>query len=358
MLRGWGEGSKNPFDGNDDAESPPPPPPPPMQQDEAANGGTSSYDPPQITVDAPAQHEQMYREWDRATQRYQQMSSNEDNNNDESSIIEEDPLASPGNSSVNSGYGGGWSLGAGMVERTSICHPFDDEEDDDDDDDDNKSTRSSSPRESQFKTHGLSMVKEDDGKDDAKAKDKNNSSGVNGNVGKVSTMFDDVDLEAFPQNLPTGSSTNGSVSPKSPKDKYSNGDTNDSAGVGGWYKGNITKRILHEIRTVNPQTKYKALLGFSIFLVSSCLIAIAVSASKNNERNGQLKKQQEEPVDLTELLSDLESETSYTGIPSFIPTKFPTESPSVKPTTKMPTMKPTNEQTYDPTVYPTMNTIR
>ena len=357
MLRGWGEGSKNPFDGNDDAESPPPPPPPPMQQDEAANGGTSSYDPPQITVDAPAQHE-MYREWDRATQRYQQMSSNEDNNNDESSIIEEDPLASPGNSSVNSGYGGGWSLGAGMVERTSICHPFDVEEDDDDDDDDNKSTRSSSPRESQFKTHGLSMVKEDDGKDDAKAKDKNNSSDVNGNVGKGSTMFDDVDLEAFPQNLPTGSSTNGSVSPKSPKDKYSNGDTNDSAGVGGWYRGNITKRILHEIRTVNPQTKYKALLGFSIFLVSSCLIAIAVSASKNNERNGQLKKQQEEPVDLTELLSDLESETSYTGIPSFIPTKFPTESPSVKPTTKMPTMKPTNEQTYDPTVYPTMNTIR
>ena len=260
----------------------------------------------------------------------------------------DDPLASPGNLSAVSG----WSLNAGIMEQNSIGNPLFDEDNDtindegyvDDIDDDDKSTRSSSPRETQFKTHGLSMIKEEDRRGNIR-------SPTNGN------KFDDVDLEAFAQNLPTAN-TNTS----SPKPHEKNNDA--PLGMTGWNLvrgsngGNITHRVLHELKT-NRNLKYKIAIGMSILLVSSCVIVITATASKSSGGNNQNmnKKQQEQPASLSELLNGLESESAVvqeeeeTSIPSFNPTKIPTGLPSDKPN-QLPSRSPVRIPTDDPTSNP------
>lgn len=255
-------------------------------------------------------------------------------------IITEDPLASPGNSSINSGHFGGWSIGPGMVDKESVdINPFDDDDDDDedeneDDDDDDqeyerskaaKNNRSSSPRESHFTAHGLSMIKEEGRRSDATNLD---SPGSNN--------FDDVDLEAYPQNSTTRDST-------SRQNSSSNGNNFI-------FKGNIANRVIQEFKT-NPKFKFQVLVAFSMLLVASCLIAIIVAAPDGSKQS--VSVEQDKAAHLSELLDGLQSSTHK---PTSRPTKAPQIPFIVKKTTK-PTVAVTEYPTLLPTMYPTFSTL-
>mmetsp|Transcript_20130 Transcript_20130/g.43719 ORF Transcript_20130/g.43719 Transcript_20130/m.43719 type:complete len:1029 (-) Transcript_20130:138-3224(-) len=351
MIRGWGgDSSKNPFDDDADTES--------SQQQNAyqppsmtvVDGANSNNDPSHNAANASTQEAPttttadqeekdtgMFRDWDRANLKYK-----EENKVEEEITFTEDPLASPGNSSVNSGFGG-WSVGPGMgIDKESVGNPFDadddddydDDEEDDDDDDDN---RSSSPRQGHLTSHGLSMVKEEEDEGDDDSGDSAN--------GAKKTMFDDVDLEAFPQNLPTSSNNNGYSHPHNRNQSTSN------------TRGNIANRVLQELQT-NPNLKFKFIVGLSMMLVASCLIAIAVAASNGKNHNQPVNDRGGDngAVDLSVLLDSLESITDPEPTSSPV-TKVLSSSPTVKPTTKSPSSSPTGLPTYDPTTYPTLMTL-
>ena len=264
-----------------------------------------------------------------AMNRQEDLHRRQENNSVEISI--EDPLASPGNSSLNSGHFGGWSIGPGMVDKESVdINPY---EDDDDDEEYETGTnevantnRSSSPRESLFTAHGLSMVKEDARRGD----DTNPESPGNNN-------FDDVDLEAFP---PDSSTTRN-------KSRQNNNTNGNNYGM----KGNIANRVVQEFQT-NPKFKFQVLVGLSMLLVASCLIAVLVGAPDGHRQS--ISNEQNKAVDLSELLDGLQSSTPK---PTSSPTKVHlTGAPTVKKTTK-PVVILTEYPTLLPTMYPTFSTL-
>jgi hypothetical protein len=323
----------NPFNDNDNDNIPPPPPINHQGEDNMiSDEANNNYTPPQIQSTRPEDTATL-QEWDRAAQRYQQETSMTTDETEET--IDDDPLASPGNSSLNSGYGGGWSLAAGLVdEQGSICFVTEEDEEEEDED-----QRSSSPRESHIKKHGLSMIKEENGTSNMSSKDNT-----------TSTLFDDVDLEAFPGNLPTAAiQKNGSFSPNTMENSKSSDD-----GSAGWYKGNIVNRILQEVQT-NRKIRLKVMVGISLILVSSCLVAIAMAGSKSKGK--QYIPNTAGASDLSELLLGLKSEEveeETTMMPSLTPTSTPSSSPVEKPKTKLPSKSPiTNKPTYEPTQFPT-----
>jgi len=330
----------NPF--NDDDDDVPPPPPQNNQGGDnmTSNEINSNYTPPQIQSQSQEDTATL-QEWDRAAQRYQQETSMT-MADDTEEMISDDPLASPGNSSLNSGYGGGWSLAAGLVdEQGSICFVSEEEEGGEEE----ENQRSSSPRESCFKKHGLSMVKEEENTSDKASK------------GTTSTLFDDVDLEAFPQNLPTAAiQKNGSFSPKT-MGAYNSKSSNDG-GSSGWYIRNLVNRIVQEVQT-NRKIRFKVSVGVSLVLVSSCLVAIAMAGSKSKVKQYIPKQDTAAGAsDLSELLLGLESEEvteeETTMMPSLIPTATPSSSPVEKVKTKLPSKSPiTNKPSYEPTQFPT-----
>ena len=113
----------NPFNDDDDDVSPPPP-----QNNQGGDNMTldevnNNYTPPQLQSQSQEDTATL-QEWDRAQQETSVTMAD-----DTEETISDDPLASPGNSSLNSGYGGGWSLAAGLVdEQGSICFVAEEEE--------------------------------------------------------------------------------------------------------------------------------------------------------------------------------------------------------------------------------------
>ena len=244
-------------------------------------------------------------------------------------ISTEDPLASPGNSSLNSGHFGGWSIGPGMLDKESVeINPYDDDDDDEEykSEEDTKHKRSSSPRESHFTAHGLSMVKED-----VRRVDTSNLHSPGSN------NFDDIDLEAFPQNSPaTGDTT-----------RQNNITTGNNYGI----KGNIANRVIEEFQS-NPNFKFKVMVTLSMLLVASCLIAVLVAAPDGKSQS--VNSEQDKAVDLSELLDGLQSSTHK---PTSRPTKVPVATPVVKQPIP-PQVISTEYPTLLPTMYPTFSTLK
>lgn len=241
-------------------------------------------------------------------------------------MLTEDPLASPGASSINSGHFGGWSIGPGIVEKESVdINPFDDDEEYENGD---ATKRSSSPREGHFTSHGLSMVKEDD------REENNHQNSPGGNV------FDEIDLEAFPED---SSSTKRTTR----QDKSQSG---NNYGI----KGNIANRVIQEFQT-NPKFKFQVLVALSMMLVASCLIAAIVAAP--NENAHSTSNEEERAVDLSDLLDGLHVDTPK---PTSTPTKSPYSTPIVKQIVKQssaPSVIRTEYPTLLPTMYPTFATL-
>lgn len=324
-LRGW-DGNQNRF--NDDTDMPPPPPPPPpptpphrqgLNRDAADSNGDGNQHSAQLQIQEIAVQEDngLFREWERGNG-YEEL-------NDE--IMGEDPLASPGNSSLNSGNFGGWSLTEGLTEKESIVIPFNDDDDEEyNENNSRKSHRMSSPRESHFKTHGLSMVKEVEQEEDA---DNNyaNPKSLGG-----ATMFDDVDLEASPKNLPTANNNGHNNHNRSRINMLGN-------------RGKITSRVLQELQT-NPKLKYQAIVAFSMILVLSVLLGVVVTASSGNKQT--LHNEESQAMALTELLDVVAPMMTLT------PSNVTSSSPSIKLIDK-PTAKVTTAPFLEPTVVPTFN---
>lgn len=254
-------------------------------------------------------------------------------------IMEEDPLASPGNSSLNSGHFGGWSIGPGMVDKESVeINPFFDEDDDEYESEEvTKTKRASSPRESHFTAHGLSMIKEDSRRGDITIL---NSPGNNN--------FDDVDLEATP--LDTSATTTSNNRLQNMTTNFYNYwmDRN-------WMKGNIANRVLQEFQT-NPKFKFQVLVALSAMLVAACLLAVIVAAPDGNRQS--VKSEKDQAAHLSELLDGLQSSTlKPTSGPTMLrPTKVPSTAPTVKKTAS-PTVLRTEYPTLLPTMYPTFETL-
>ncbi|KAL3780518.1 hypothetical protein ACHAW5_007164 [Stephanodiscus triporus] len=308
---------------------PPPPPPPPQWLDVSRDAADSNEDGNQHSVrvqiqEEPVQEDKgMFREWERDNG-YEELKDD---------IMGEDPLASPGNSSLNSGHFGGWSLTEGLTDKESIGIPFHDDEEEYNENSGKKSQRTSSPRESHFKTHGLSMVKEDVQEGDA------DNDGASPKSPGDATMFDDVDLEASPTNLPTANN---------------NGHFNRNLGrismIGN--RGKITNRVLQELQT-NPKLKYQVIVTFSMVLVFSCLLGIVVTASNGNKQS--VLNEESGAMDLTGLLALTPSNVTSAS-PSIKLTVMPTVKATLAPTLE-PTLEPTGMPTFNPTLYPTSTKI-
>ena len=257
-------------------------------------------------------------------------------------IAEEDPLASPGNSSLNSGHFGGWSIGPGMVDKESVeINPFLDDDDDEDYESEEvtKTKRASSPRESHFTTHGLSMIKEDSRRGDTT---NLNSPGSNN--------FDDVDLEATPLETSATVTTTSNNRLQNMTTNFYNYwmDRN-------WMKGNIANRVVQEFQT-NPKFKFQVLVALSTMLVASCLIAVIVAAPDGNRQS--VKSEEDQAAHLSELLDGLQSSTlKPTSRPTTMrPTKVPSTAPTIKKTAA-PIVLRTEYPTLLPTMYPTFATL-
>ncbi len=211
---------------------------------------------------------------------------------------------------------GAWSVAPGVVDRNSFSIPYEY---------DNEDTRSSlyaertstSPRAGRSTKTSLNMSKDE--------LDQPSSPGT--------AVFDDVDLEALADTLP---------SPTSNRD-------NGRRCQGAW-----TKRFLYEMRT-NPTFKFKLIGGGSVLIVATCLIAIAVTLSGGNKSNSLPI----EPINSVgapvPVFTETQDQPTYsptalhTNIPTNSPDKSPTGSPSYDPT-YVPTLVPS-------TVVPTVNPI-
>ena len=258
----------------------------------------------------------MFREWERENNDYEKL---------DDEIMGDDPLASPGNSSLNSGHFGGWSLTEGLAEKESIGIPFNDNDDDDDNEYDEKKDRygqrTSSPRESHFKTHGLSMVKEE------KCDNLTSPGGA--------TTFDDVDLEASPTNMSTPN-----------KDQCNHNRTRIRMLE---YRGKVTNRVLQELRT-NPKLKYRAMVASTVMIALACLLGVVIVASSENEQSKY--NDESRAMDLTKLLGEVAPILTPINATSSSPTIKPTVKPTVKATIA-PSLEPTQMPTFHPTLYPT-----
>ena len=322
MIRGW-DGDQKRFNDDTDMSPPPPPPPPPYRQGLSRDAADSNRDDNQHSVQLQIQEvavqegKGLFQEWERDNG-YEEL-------NDE--IMGEDPLASPGNSSLNSGNFGGWSLTEGLTEKESIGIPFNDDDDEECNENKNrKSHRMSSPRESHFKTHGLSMVKEVEQEEDA------DNNGANPKSPGGAIMFDDVDLEASPKNLPTANNNGHNNHHRSRISMLGN-------------RGKITSRVLQELQT-NPKLKYQAIVAFSMILVLSVLLGVVVTASSGNKQ--PLHNEESQAKALTELLDVVAPMMTLT------PSNVTSSSPSIKLIVK-PTVKATTAPFLEPTVVPTFN---
>ena len=272
MLRGW-ENPESPFD----------------NAPESPNGDLlSPNEADDQSQEEPGQEVEILRDWGEA---------NEEEEEDEFDEIGLDPLTPFGdNSSV-----GGWSVAPGALDRNSFNIPYDY---DNEDGSSFAERTSTSPRAGRSTKTCLNMSKDDI--------DQTSSDGA--------TMFDDIDLEALADTLP---------SPSSNQD-----------GVNRRYKGAWTKRLLHEIRT-NPTFKFKLVVSGSVALVATCLIAIAVTLSSGKKSNPM----QSGAVSSVHVFTDTKESTDF-------PTLLPTSNPSVSPSNKPPTGSPSYVPTFEPTLLP------
>ncbi|KAL9191367.1 hypothetical protein ACHAXT_001073 [Thalassiosira profunda] len=274
----------------------------------------------------------MFQEWEAANQRYEEQQAAEA----DEEVLGDDPLAlSPGSMSVGDSFGG-WSLGPGMIERKSLAHPYDVDDESDDDGDSKASDRSSSPRTGCCKRLGLSMVKEDDEEE----------------ANRGTTMFDDVDLEANPNELPTAGDMVGSPNVSRDRKKSGSNSGSNGGGLGDRWKevnekgSSLANRALHEFQS-NPSFKFRSVVALTAVVVFSCLLAVVV-ASASNKNEQPLEQEGIAVQDMGSILDLMESRT--TGALGT------TESPSASPTTPKQTSTPTYSPsflTYDPTSYPT-----
>jgi hypothetical protein len=320
MLRGW-----------DNPESPS------ENAPEAQNGGLL---PPNQEQDDQSQEQsgqtvEILRDWTVANE--EENIEEEENEFDEIGL---DPLTPSGDTSSFSG----WSIAPGAVDRNSFNVPYDY---DNEDGSSFAERTSTSPRAGRSSKTSLNMSKDD--------RDQTTSPGA--------TMFDDIDLEALADTLPSPSSSQDSDIRR--------------------YKGAMIKRFLHEMR-INPSFKFKLIVGGSVVLVAACLVAIATTLSSGentkNIQGGPVSSlgapivaftETKEPTDFPTLLLTSNPSVSHsnkppTGSPSYVPTfhsnltQKPTvnstpaltnDSPSSHPTTSIPTYEPSmSPVTFSPTM--------
>ncbi|KAL3810584.1 hypothetical protein ACHAXA_002448 [Cyclostephanos tholiformis] len=251
----------------------------------------------------------MFREWQRDNG-YEKL---------DDEFVGDDPLASPGNSSLNSGHFGGWSLTEGIAEKESIGIPFNEDDDEYNEKKGRNSQRTSSPRESQFKTHGLCMVKEEN------CDDLKSPGGV--------TTFDDVDLEASPTNLSTAN-----------KDHCNRNRGRNRLLE---YRGKITDRVLQELQT-NPKLKYKVMVAFTVMVALTFLLGVVIAASSENKQSKH--NDESRAMDLNKLLGEVMPNLTMSNATSSSPKTKPTVKPTIKATTA-PSLEPTHMPTFNPTMY-------
>ena len=279
MLRGWDD-PKSPFE----------------NAPESANGDLLSPNEAQQNNQSPEQSGQdaaILREWTEAGE--------EDEDEDGCDEICTDPLTPT--ESV-----GTWSIAPGAVDRNSFNIPYDY------DNGENISSleyTSTSPRAGRSSKTSLNMSKDE----------------IDQPVSPGSATFDDIDLEALADTLPSPSSNHGN---------------NNRRCKGAW-----TKRFLYEIRT-NSSFKLKLIIGGSVVMVATCLVAIAVTLS-----SGKKEMSTEGGP-----LSSIGDPVLLLGVqePTYSPTILHSATPSNSPSSKSPTASPSYVPTFEPTFLPTTHT--
>ena len=322
MLRGW-DNPESPFD----------------NAPESPNGDLLSPNEAQQDNQSPEQSGQeaeILRGWTDANGEEEKM---EEEDEAEFNEIGLDPLTPTGDSSSV----GAWSVAPGAVDRNSFSVPYDYDKED------SRSSlfaghNSTSPRAGRSTKTSLNMSKDEI--------DQPSSPGA--------TVFDDIDLEALADTLPSPSS---------------NRDNNSRR-----YKGAWAKRFIYEMRT-NPTFKFKLIVGGSVVMVATCLIAIAVTLSggkkSTNMQSGPISSVGAPVLEFTETQdqptyfptaashtanpTDSPSNKPPTGSPSYHPTYAPTNIPSTiaptgNPTPALTTASPSSDPTTsEPTYHPSMS---
>ena len=138
MLRGW-ESGHNPSNAVADSHSPTPPAKgqgndKDQYVTEGRNKDSNEHSTQEISVEDayPDEDKSLFRGW-KGNNGYEEVRDEILMNRREvivTDMIDDDPLASPGNSSLNSGTFGGWSLTEGLKEKESLDIPFEDGDDD------------------------------------------------------------------------------------------------------------------------------------------------------------------------------------------------------------------------------------
>ena len=336
MSRGW-ESEHN--QSNADADSRNAPPSAKGQGDdndqyvtEGRNKDSNEHSTQEVSVEDayPDEDKSLFREW-KGSNCYEEVKDEILMTRREvivTEMIDDDPLASPGNSSLNSGTFGGWSLTEGLKEKESLDIPY---EDDDEvyinESKANRIHQTSSPRGGRFKTYGLSMVREDE-----------HEGGVPNSPNDTS-MLDDVDIEASPSTLPTSNNI-GELNKQKLHARLFSKIT----------KNGITNRVLQELQT-NPKLKYQTIVALSFILALSCLIGVVIMSSSGGKEQTLLEyKEANKASELVDLLND---ELIYDA--SLTPTTKLIATPSDNITTT-PMIEPTGLPTFNPTMEPTTST--
>lgn len=352
MLRGW-ESEHNQSNADADSDSPPPAK---GQGDDKARYVTedsNEHFTQEVSVEDayPDEDKSLFREW-KGSNCYEEVK-------DEilmirrevivTEMIDDDPLASPGNSSLNSGTFGGWSLTEGLKEKDSLDIPYEDDEEayNNENNGNRKSVHqtSSSPRGGRFKTYGLSMVREDE-----------HEGGIPNSPNDTS-MLDNVDIEtSCPSILPTSSNIGELNKQKLHARLFDK-----------MRKNGITNRVLQELHT-NPKLKYQTIVALSFILALSCLIGVVVmSSSGGKEQTLSENKEVNKASELVDLLNDpsiydasstpttkliATSTVKTTLSPMIEPTGLPTFNPTVEPTTSMTSSTPTDNSAIPSSISP------
>jgi hypothetical protein len=341
MLRGW-ESGHNPSNAVADSHSPTPPAKgqgndKDQYVTEGRNKDSNEHSTQEISVEDayPDEDKSLFRGW-KGNNGYEEVRDEILMNRREvivTDMIDDDPLASPGNSSLNSGTFGGWSLTEGLKEKESLDIPF--EDDDEVYNNENNGNRksnvhqSSSPRGGRFKTYGLSMVREDE-----------HEGGIPNSPNDTS-MLDDVDIEAStPSTMPTSSNIGELNKQKLHARLFDK-----------MRKNGITNRVLQELQT-NPKLKYQTIVALSFMLALSCLIGVVVmSSSGGKEQTLPEYKEANKASELVDLLNDA---SIYDASSTPTTTKL-IVTPTVK-TSTTPMIDPTGLPTFNPTIEPTIST--
>lgn len=336
MLRGW-ESEHNQYDADADSDSPPPAK---GQGDDKAqyvtegrNKDSNEHSTQEVSVEDayPDEDKSLFQQWKGKINDYEEVK-------DEmlmtrrgvivTEMIDDDPLASPGNSSLNSGTFGGWSLTEGLKEKESLEIPY--EDDDEVFTNENKVNRmsihqTSSPRGGRFKTYGLSMVREDE-----------HEGGIPNSPNDTS-MLDDVDIEASPSTLLTSSNIDELNKQKLHARLFDK-----------MRENGITNRVLQELQT-NPKLKYQTIVALSFMFALSCLIGVVVMSSSGGEEQTLLEyKEASKATELVDLLNDA---SVYDA--SSTPTTKRIATPTFN-TMTAPMIEPTFLPTFNPTMEPTI----